>query len=295
MLIPVAVLISSTSASVLEKRLNSFLKRFFEKAWLIISHAFFALYLLTFLSVGAQAKSSYCSLSAAELKKLAVVKINSVSDGDSLVLSDGRRLRLIHINTPEIHLKQPLAMEAKKALSELLQAKPVVMRIGVKPKDKHGRLLADLYLPDGRSVTATMLSQGWGFLVVLAPNIDDAQCMLDASNEAKKKVLGVWSLSAYQAKSSKTLTSKHMGFQRIKGKLLSFQRSSDYWWLSLEGSVVLRIELDDWVFFDQNALSSSIGRDVLVSGWLVDRGKQEVSNRGRYMLLLSHSAQFEVL
>lgn len=80
------------------------------------------------------------------------------------------RVRLLGVNTPELHAKDLAVREAAQTarkrvevllLGELL-AKPPTLIIETKKdgQDKYGRYLARIYLPDGRCVNDLLLSEG---------------------------------------------------------------------------------------------------------------------------------------
>ena len=86
-----------------------------------------------------------CSAHQANLEPATV---RYVSDGDTVVLTDQRRVRLIGINTPELGHKgnpnQPLAIRARDQLRALLftENNRVKLRLGKEKQDRHGRWLA---------------------------------------------------------------------------------------------------------------------------------------------------------
>ena len=93
-------------------------------------------------------------------------EVSYVYDGDTVRLSDGRKVRLIGINTPEIghdgQVSEPLGDAARQALQGLLVGQPqVALRYEEDRRDRYGRLLAHLYLLDQRNVQELLLSGGW--------------------------------------------------------------------------------------------------------------------------------------
>src|SRR5262245_34070256 len=72
------------------------------------------------------------------------VVVATVVDGDTIELRNGRRVRLLQIDTPELGSHECYAREAAAALRELLPAGSVV-RLTADPKldrlDRYGRLL----------------------------------------------------------------------------------------------------------------------------------------------------------
>ena len=76
--------------------------------------------------------------------KLAQVRVSKVVDGDTLRLQDGRRVRLIGINTPELshygRPVEPFAVQAQRRLQALVAANDgyVGLQVGSQAKDHYG-------------------------------------------------------------------------------------------------------------------------------------------------------------
>src|SRR5262249_9813156 len=84
----------------------------------------------------------------------------SVLDGDTIeVLHNNRaeRIRLNGIDCPE--KGQAYGERAKQAASQLVFGKDVTLQ--TYGKDKYGRTIADVFLPDGTNVNHTLVKDGW--------------------------------------------------------------------------------------------------------------------------------------
>ena len=84
----------------------------------------------------------------------------SVLDGDTIeVLHNNRteRIRLNGIDCPE--KGQAYGKKAKQAASELVFGKVVTLQTN--GKDKYGRTIADVLLPDGTNVNHELVKEGW--------------------------------------------------------------------------------------------------------------------------------------
>ncbi|QAZ67671.1 thermonuclease family protein [Solidesulfovibrio carbinolicus] len=116
------------------------------------------------------ALAAFCLASLAQAGRAAdeTVRAVAVYDGDTCRLADGRTLRLAGVDAPETaHEGRPaqyFAEQAKAALDGLTRG--VALRfVEVGPaQDRFGRLLGDLVLPDGRSLTEILLSRGCVFV-----------------------------------------------------------------------------------------------------------------------------------
>lgn len=91
-----------------------------------------------------------------------VVLPGAIVDGDTLhffwLLPDTARLD--GMQAPELHGDRAAAGRAAKAALELLVNDQGPLRADVHGREKFGRALLDLKLPDGRSVTAVMIQLG---------------------------------------------------------------------------------------------------------------------------------------
>lgn len=125
-----------------------------------------------------------------DAKRVNVVK---VIDGDTFELSDGRRVRIIGVNAPELTTKKPYSMEAKTFLESLIGSKSVWIRTGVEPKDSYGRDLCWVWTEDGKFVEYEILKRGLAEVLIIGQNTLYADVLKAAEKEAKEARLGIWS------------------------------------------------------------------------------------------------------
>jgi endonuclease YncB( thermonuclease family) len=113
----------------------------------------------------------------------------SVLDGDTIeVLHNTRaeRIRLNGIDCPEKGLAY--GKRAKQAASELVFGKEVTLQ--TYGKDKYGRTIADVLLPDGTNVNHTLVKGGWCWWYrKYAPGNTELEKLEREAREAKK---GLW-------------------------------------------------------------------------------------------------------
>lgn len=230
---------------------------------------------------------------------LAQVVVRQVVDGDTVRLVDGRSIRLIGINTPELGRKgrsdEPYAVQAKRRLQALVDASDgrVGLLYGAQRKDRYGRTLGHLYDRQGRNLEAQLLGEGLGFMVAVAPNSALVTCQAQAERLARSKRLGVW--RDEQVKTAGQLRSG--GFALLGGRVTSVQRNRGGLWIDLDGGRVLRVAPELLGEFDLPALQKLKGRRVEARGWVIDRQSRGglKSWQARWMLPLTHSAMLEVL
>ncbi len=91
------------------------------------------------------------------------VVIARAIDGDTVKTTAGEVIRLVGVDTPELRPRQPLGPEAAAFTRRLAQGKRVRLEFdALARKDKYGRTLAYVRLPDGTLLNAELLRQGYG-------------------------------------------------------------------------------------------------------------------------------------
>lgn len=223
------------------------------------------------------------------------VRSRSVTDGDTLRLSDGRRLRLVGINTPEIGRdgtpSEPYAQAARRALQGLVERQPLQLALGADNRDHYGRTLGYLFDAQGRSIEAQLLSQGLGYAVVIPPNDALADCHQAAEQAARAARRGLWQ----DPQVAEVGQLDASGFHLLRGRIAAVSRAGSSLWIDMEGPLTLRLGQHDLRQFEAVPDSSWVGRTVEVRGWVVDRAAQSGLRPGyrRYMLSLRHPQQIQ--
>ena len=130
-------------------------------------------------------------------------------DGDTLVLESGERVRLIGIDTPEMHESDKLNRDAQRSgqnssaikqlgrqsyefTKNLVQGKRVRLEFDVERYDKYKRILAYVYLADGTFVNAKIVQEGYASLMTYPPNVKYADLFLKLYQEARENKRGLW-------------------------------------------------------------------------------------------------------
>ncbi|MCK8665058.1 thermonuclease family protein [Pseudomonas azerbaijanoccidens] len=229
---------------------------------------------------------------------LTSVTVQRVVDGDTLRLNDGRNVRMIGLNTPELGKKgrsdEPFAVTARKRLEALIAVSDgrVDLQPGQESKDRYGRTLAHVYGADGANLEAQMLAEGLGFLVAVAPNVDLVDCQQAAERSARKAGLGVWRQSPV-LKADQISTS---GFAVLSGRVSKVQRNGGGVWIELQDSVVLRVAPNLLGRFDVASLEGLKGKQIEARGWVLDRSRRGGLQNGqaRWMLPLTDPAMIQV-
>lgn len=221
-------------------------------------------------------------------------RVNLVQDGDTLLLADGRRLRLIGINTPELgrngRAAESGALAARDRLRQLLfsNQQQVQLRFDQERHDRYGRLLAHAFLPNGRNLTEMLLLEGAGAQLVVPPNTWQAACYRAAADAARSERRGVWALPSHQAKPVDSLDLRSEGFHVVRGRVTHISQSTSAMWINLAGNFALRIERADLAQFQGFDLEALAGSDIEVQGWIYARS-------GQLRMPLRHPAALRVV
>lgn len=195
-------------------------------------------------------------------------RVARVTDGDTIVLADGRRVRLIGVNTPELGRDgapdQPLARAARQLLRQMLAEAPLVLYLGDQRRDRHGRWLAHLEV-GGDSVERELVARGLAYHVAIPPNLGLAECLRMAEADARSARLGLWGLESAGPVASDAVTTG--GYQRVRGRVerLLF---GDAWWIEFAGGFRAVIYPEHQRYWNRQELTGWRGQVIEVRGWV---------------------------
>ncbi len=126
--------------------------------------------------------------------------VRRVVDGDTIELSDGRLVRYLGIDAPEVRRRdgarwvealEPFAREAMEANRRLVDGRRVRLEYDVQSQDRFGRLLAHVYVGE-TLVGEALLREGWAEPLVIAPNVRYAQRFRAVADDARRAGRGRW-------------------------------------------------------------------------------------------------------
>ena len=121
-------------------------------------------------------------------------RVTAVSDGDTFRAACPApvRVRLLLIDSPERD-QRPFGEQARKALQLLLKPRDQVsLELDVVPRDRYGRLLAYIFLPDGRLVNEEMARSGFAVALVYPPNVRYVERIRAGVAAAREARQGLW-------------------------------------------------------------------------------------------------------
>lgn len=130
---------------------------------------------------------------ASESAELAVVK--RVIDGDTIELNDGRKVRYIGIDTPELHHPtkgvQCFGSEAMEKNKELVEGKEIKMMKDVSETDRYKRLLRYIWVGD-IFVNEYLAREGFASQATFPPDVANSELFKKAAEEARLNNKGLW-------------------------------------------------------------------------------------------------------
>ena len=227
-----------------------------------------------------------------------------VTDGDTVILDNGMVVRLIGMQAPKLPLGRdgfetwPLAPEAHEALSELSLGKPVRLAYGGERMDRHGRVLAHMFIAGTPEVWAqqAMVSAG---LARVYSFPDNRRCLADllrAEGQARAERLGIWRDPYYSIRAAnrpEALGERFGHYELVEGKVLTAAEAGGrvylnfgrHWKTDFTASIdaaALRLFRRE----DRDPLRLE-GALIRVRGWLDERDGPRIE--------VTHPEQIEVL
>lgn len=129
--------------------------------------------------------------------------VKRVIDGDTIELSDGRKVRYIGINSSEtVDPRKPVecfGKEAKVENKRLTEGKIVRLEKDISQHDKYGRLLRYIYVGDVM-VNEYLVRQGFAHAATYPPDVKYAEKFKEAETEARENNRGLWSNCSIETK-----------------------------------------------------------------------------------------------
>jgi len=153
----------------------------------IVALAVFFLFLISSSAVSQQTGSQHRT-------------VKRVVDGDTVVLENGERVRLIGVDTPETkHPKKPVQYFGKEATvftKKMVEGKRVRLEFEqanspISHKDKYGRTLAYIFLENGTFLNAEIIKQGYGHAYTRFP-FRYLKEFRQLEREAREQGRGLW-------------------------------------------------------------------------------------------------------
>lgn len=223
------------------------------------------------------------------------VQVEHVYDGDTVRLSDGRRIRIIGINAPETAKKdragEYLADDSTEALKGLLQSGQVSLLLGEEPQDRYKRWLGHLFV-DGRLVSEQLLLQGLAFHVAIPPNLKFSHCLQVAERNAGS--VGLWAEYSDIRKPVLALKKGESGFRILSGEVSAIKKIKQGYLIEIDQRLAVRI--DSKLIKQISSLEPATwkGASVQVRGWIKAKSVNAPSHYSPWFLAVSHPSQLKM-
>lgn len=135
------------------------------------------------------------------------VRVSRVVDGDTIETSDGKKIRLIGINTPESTTKtEQYGKEASNYTKSQLEGKEVYLEKDVSETDKYGRLLRYVWLQQPETINeesirkhmynANLCLNGFAQVSTYPPDVKYAEHLTKFTAEARNSNKGLWAINS---------------------------------------------------------------------------------------------------
>jgi len=209
------------------------------------------------------------------------LKVAHIYDGDTIKLADGRKLRLIGINTPERgrdgKKNDPFYLAAKNQLQQIIQKNNNQVKVlsGEDRHDRYKRWLAHIFTLDNKNITAMLIKKGLGFAIAIPPNIQFLKCYQDAEQYAKKQKQGIWNHQYSRAIPANFLNDSTNGFQQVEGVVQRVGESRTSFWLNLNPKFALRILKKDLTYFSKYHPKDLLKQRLIARGWIYKRKNEQ--------------------
>lgn len=127
--------------------------------------------------------------------------VTDAHDGDTITLEDGRKVRYIGLDTPELMGKastvdEPGSHEATDRNKQLVVGRKVRLEYDVEKQDRFGRTLAYVWIQDASGkdlmVNEVLLREGMGSVFPFAETHRYAEVFGKAQAAARRAAVGIW-------------------------------------------------------------------------------------------------------
>lgn len=205
--------------------------------------------------------------------------VRAVTDGRTVVLDDGRELRLPGIEVPEADGN---GAAARAALEKSLGGQEVLLLQMGPDSDRYGRLTAGLTTADNeKPVQLELLADGLALSASNAANTGCGTAFLSAEKAARVAGFGLWK-TAYYAKTKAEDPSGVLAFRGhfavVEGKVLSVRESGGTIYVNFgrrwsEDFTVTTLKRNERTFEAAGMpLKKLAGRQVRIRGTVEERG-----------------------
>ncbi|TDO95567.1 thermonuclease family protein [Marinomonas balearica] len=214
--------------------------------------------------------------------QLTLATVKRVVDGDTVYFDDGKKVRLVGVNTPELDHKsgqhEPFALEAKRYLKSLIGHK-VYWQASRNDEDRYGRKLYYLFDNDRISIASRLISKGLGYRIAIPPNTEYQDCLIRSEWNARKALKGLWRAPQnWQPKA---------GFTKVSVTITSITRNRGGWWLETNQDLVINLPRLVSELWSEQDVYSLKNKRIEARGWQHQRNSQSQRFKS-WVLIVKH-------
>ena len=224
------------------------------------------------------------------LETVTTALVSAVVDGRTLVLADGREVRLADVEVPPLDgtdgrgPRDPHAVAAKDALATLVVGRDVVLKHAKPATDRYGRLVVHVFVSRSGTeyqVGRDLVAGGHARLALRAGEQACAAEMVAAERRARQAKLGLWADPRYdvkQAENPASILAERGRFALVHGKVLSVRESGAIIYVNFgrrwtDDFTVTIAKRHERLFAAAGIEPKKLqGRRILVRGWIEERG-----------------------
>ncbi|OEJ69720.1 thermonuclease family protein [Magnetovibrio blakemorei] len=229
-----------------------------------------------------------------------LARVSRVVDGDTVVLTDGRQVRLVGIQAPKLALGRanfkdwPLAIEAKRGAEDLVLDQDVHLYFAPAPQDRHGRVLAHVTRQtDSVWLQGELLKRGLARVYTFPDNRVLAAELLAFERQARSAQVGIWALVHYMVRTPYTLAADMGTFQIVEGRVLDTAQVKNTVYVNFgknwRSDFTVKVSARDAKLFAEAGIEllALKGKRVRVRGW--------IKSQNGPMIELDHPERLEIL
>jgi micrococcal nuclease len=137
------------------------------------------------------------------------ILVTRVVDGDTLMMENGKYLRLLGIDTPELHESSKLQRDASRSgrsageiqrlgrqsyefTRRLAEGKRVRLEFDTEKYDRYNRMLAYVFFEDGTFLNGRIVEEGYASITHYKLNTKYADLFLRLYQQARENKRGLW-------------------------------------------------------------------------------------------------------
>lgn len=228
------------------------------------------------------------------------LRVTAVVNAKNLVLENGDKVRLAGIQAPNIESAgpdgrvragEPLGEEARAALARLIGDVPVTVKPVGKARDRHGRIIADVFDAQGRNLQQEMIRLGMAMVYSFPDTRHRAPVLLETERAARAAGRGIWSDPRYRIITAPEAGCCIGSFKLVAGTVQQVATVRDVTYLNFgedwRNDFTAVINRRDRKYFKDYDIEALQGETVRVRGWIYQKNGPAID--------LSHPEQIEIV